>query len=428
MVPDLPSPSRRGFIAGAGLALVGATAAVGATKPTALPDPLTDHASKYLPDPTDHQWRPPVREAHARDAVERLASEVERGRDLWDDLDTDERFTGDGGWLEDAREYLQAGRYREATVYATGGMQFAAEDVGFALAELDRPEADPERLAERGEALRDRATRLGEEISDYRVVEPGRDLGWYHEIERRIRLVRLDAHERDPNREREYDADEIGSIRAGNRQAAQRVRDAEHYREQLDKLVGDDEGEPWADRVERLDARYREAIAEFPSRDDVRESVEAIEDEHGPGPYYTARWKLSMWCYDGDYYVAEWDEGLSLVNAVAAAQALVQRRAHDRAVDALVIDPEDDGFDSGHVVGEKRAAMKRFRRVVGDDPAPLLAVLTARAGEDIDVAEVGFAGSYERPIWRDRVDAYCYALIARMKLKEYPQVYGRFVE
>jgi len=425
MVPDLPSPSRRAVLAGAGLSLAGATVGVGAVAPTALPDAVTDRASKWLPDPTDHRWHPPMSEAHARDAVERLVAEVERGRDLWDELDTDERFTGDGGWLEDAREYLREGRYREATFYATGGMQFAAEDVGFALARLDRPDGDPDHLAERGAAIRERADRVLDGIDGYPVVDPGRDLGWYHEIERRVRLVRLDAHGPDPDRDRGYDAREIGSIHAGNRQAAQRVRDAEHYREQLDDLVGDD-ADPWADRIARIDGRFREAIGEFPSRGDLRDEIDAIEDEHGPGPYYTARWKLAMWCYDTDYLVADWDEGLALVNAVEAGQALVQRRAHDRAVDALVIEPDDRGFDSGHVVREKRAAMRRFRRVVGESPAPLLSILAERAGEDIDVAEVGFGGSYERPRWRDRVDAYCYALIARMKLKEYPRIHGRF--
>ena len=125
-------------------------------------------------------------------------------------------------------------------------------------------------------------------------------------------------------------------------------------------IVGDG-GEPWADRIERIDARFRAAIEEFPSRGDLREEVEAVEDDHGPGPYYTARWKLAM------------------------------EPCGPRS------------FDSGHVVREKRA------------------------GEDIDVAEVGFAGSYERPIWGDCVDAYCYALIGRMKLTEYPRVYERFV-
>jgi hypothetical protein len=243
MVPDLPSPSRRGLIAGAGLALAGVTVGVGATEPTILPDPLTDQASRWLPDPTDHRWHPPVSEAHARDAVGRLVAEVER--------------------------------------------------------------------------------------------------------------------------DREYDARGVAPMHAGNRRAELRLSTARHYRDQLRDRVDDGDGEPWTERIDRLDARFRAAIDEFP----------------------------------------------------------------DRAVDALAMEPGGPrAFDSGRVVSEKRAAMKRCLRVVGDSPAPLLSILTERAGEDIDVAEVGFAGSYERPIWRDRVDAYCYALIARMKLTEYPRVYERFVE
>ncbi|MFC7096792.1 hypothetical protein [Halobaculum marinum] len=427
MVPDpeTPSPSRRAVLAGAAASLVGATGVVGAVRPTALPDPLTDQASKYLPDPTDHRWHPSVSEEHASDAVGELEREVERGRELWRELDTDERFGGAGGWLESAREELRAGNYREATFYATGGMQFAAEEVGFALHRLDRPEADPERLAERGAAIREEADSLADALGDYPVVDAGRDLGWYHDVERWVRFVRLDAHERDPDYE--FDAHDVGSTHAGNRQAELRLATAQHHHDRLREHVGDD-GDPMADRIARLDARFRDAIASFPSRDELREEVETVYDDHGPGPYALARSRLARWCYDYDYYVADWEEDLALLNAVEAAQALVQRRAHDRALDAIVIDPDDDGFDSGHVVREKRAAMRRFRGAVGSDPAPLLSILTVRAGEDIDVAEVGFAGSYERPLWRDRVDAYCYALIARMKLQEYPRVYEQFVE
>lgn len=420
MVPDPPSVNRRGLLAGAGVALVGATLGVGAVEPTALPDPVTDQATKWLPEPPKNRWRPPVSEAHASDAVERLADEVERGRDLWDDIDADRRFHGDGGHLDDARADLDAGNYRDALFAATTGMQFAAEDVGFALARLDRPEADPERLAERGAATRERAAAVVDGIDEYRVVDPGRDLGWHYEIERWIRLSRWAAHEHDPDRE--YDARDIGSIRAGNLQADQRVRDAEHYREQLRTRVGDD-GDPWADRIDRLDRRFREAIEGFPARETLFEEVESLPEGR---PYSVARWQLMMWCYDTDYLFDNGTEDLALFRAVQAAQALANRRAHDRAVDSLVVDREDRTVDSGHVIREKRAAMRVYRRVVGTSPAPLLDVLTARAAEDIDVAEVRL-GDRDGPAWRDRVDAYCYALIARMKLTEYGPIYGRFV-
>ncbi|PSQ08447.1 hypothetical protein BRC97_00855 [Halobacteriales archaeon QS_6_71_20] len=420
MVPNLPSPSRRALLAGTGIALAGATAGVGATAPTALPDPVTDQASKWLPGPTDHRWRPPVSEAHAREAVDRLADEVDRGRELWAELDADEGFTGDGGHLESAREDLDNGDYREALFSATYGLEFAAEDVGFALARLDRPEADPERLAERGGALRERADRVLDGIDGYPVVDAGRDLGWYHEIERRIRFARLDAHRRDPDREREYDDRDIGSIHAGNVEAEQRVRDAEYYRDLLRDRVGDD-GDPLADRLDRLDRQFRERVDGFPERDAVREEVQALSEDE---PYRHARRYLWTWCYDADYRLV--GDDLTLLRATTAAQALAQRRAHEAAVDALVVEPGDDGFDSGHVVREKRAAMRRYRRVVGDSPAPLLSILTERVAEDIDVAEVRRRGGRNGPAWLERVDAYCYALVARTKLKEYPRIYERF--
>ncbi|MFC7135510.1 hypothetical protein [Halobaculum litoreum] len=426
--PDPPTVGRRALLAGAGAALVAATGVVGAVQPTALPDTLTDQASKYLPEPTDHRWHPPVSEAHARDTVGELAKEVERGRELWAELDTDERFGGAGGWLESAREELRAGNYHEATFYATGGMQFAAEDVGIALARLGRPAADPDRLAERGEAIRDRADDLVADIGDYPVVDAGRDLGWYHDIERWVVIVRLDAHERDPDSDREYDEpDDVGALHAGNRQAELRLATAEHYREQLRDRIGDG-GEPTVDRIARLNDRFRDGIEEYPDSVEIRERLEAVREEHGDGPYTLARRKLATWCFDNDHVVTDWKSDLTLVQTVEAAQMLTNRRAHDRALEALVVDPADDGFDSGHVVREKRAAMREFRRVVGNDPAPLLSILTERAGEDIDVAEVGFAGSYERPLWRDRVEAYCYALIGRTKLQAYPRVYERVVE
>lgn len=56
MVPDTPRIGRRGALAalGGGVAtLLGGTAVVGATEPTALPDPLTDVATKHYPTPPE---------------------------------------------------------------------------------------------------------------------------------------------------------------------------------------------------------------------------------------------------------------------------------------------------------------------------------------------------------------------------------------
>ncbi|OYR86943.1 hypothetical protein DJ72_01810, partial [Halorubrum distributum] len=65
MVPDPSSVSRRTVLAtlGGGVAaLAGGTAVVGATEPTALPDPITDAATKYYPTPPRgrHSSQPPA--------------------------------------------------------------------------------------------------------------------------------------------------------------------------------------------------------------------------------------------------------------------------------------------------------------------------------------------------------------------------------
>ncbi|PHQ46702.1 hypothetical protein DJ68_05890, partial [Halorubrum sp. C3] len=119
MVPDPSSVSRRTVLAtlGGGVAaLAGGTAVVGATEPTALPDPITDAATKYYPTPPEVHtlWRPPVTEAHARAAVETLAETVAESRRRWDAIgDVDDEgapiTTDAGGWLEDAREALDEG-------------------------------------------------------------------------------------------------------------------------------------------------------------------------------------------------------------------------------------------------------------------------------------------------------------------------------
>jgi hypothetical protein len=107
---------------------------------------------------------------------------------------------------------------------------------------------------------------------------------------------------------------------------------------------------------------------------------------------------------------------------------LAQRRAHGFAVGQLVIDETDAGFDSGHVLAEKRRAREVYRSVVGREPPALLTRQIPRAVEDLQVAVVGFAGGYRKPLWREHVEAYCYALLGRAKLRAYPDLYDRIVE
>jgi hypothetical protein len=107
---------------------------------------------------------------------------------------------------------------------------------------------------------------------------------------------------------------------------------------------------------------------------------------------------------------------------------LVQRRAHDFAVQHLVVDQGDQGFDSGHTLAEKRRARSVYQPVVGSNPPPLLTIQVTRAVEDLQGAKIGFAGNYQQPIWRERLKAYLYALVGRAKLKHYPVIYDTVVD
>ena len=186
MVPDLSSLSRRRLLGGvAGLATLGAgaTAAVGLTEPTALPNSLTDAATRHYPTPPEvtAHWRPAVTEDHARFAVELLARTVERSEPLWEQIDRDRPFTGAGGWLEDAREDLRSGKTPDALWNASYGLKFAGEYLGEARWELE--EVTLGELAERGRALRNRIDAVVGALDPYPVSDPATDPAWYLRIE-----------------------------------------------------------------------------------------------------------------------------------------------------------------------------------------------------------------------------------------------------
>jgi len=114
------------------------------------------------------------------------------------------------------------------------------------------------------------------------------------------------------------------------------------------------------------------------------------------------------------------DADLLALRTVALSIGLARRRAHETAVDRLVVEPDDDGFDSGHALAAKRRAQATYESVVGSDPSPLLVTQIGRAVEDLQVAEVGFGGGRDRPMWRERLEAYLYALVGRAKLEAFP--------
>lgn len=438
MVPDPPSISRRQFLGGLTAATIGGTVAVGATAPTALPDVLTDESTKHYPTPpevTTH-WRPTVTEAHAREAVTLLEETVSDGRRLWQQLDTDETFHAAGGWLDDARQALQNGRYHEALFDARYGMQFAAEALGIAQAKLGR--LDFEALAERGSNLLDRTQQFLTNLRPYPVSDPARDLAWYYRIEKElllgrhnISLDRIEELQTDRSNQDSGDSPasrprEVGSILAGLFQGQIHVMTAERYRDRLEEII-DGSTTAYAAHLERIASQFQTAIEDFPGRDEAVSNY-IDDDDSDVTPYEFAHERLVRWCFDTQYLVAEDNADLRAYATIELSKGLAQRRAHDFAVQHLVVDQSDQGFDSGHTLAEKRRARSVYQSVVGSSPPPLLTIQVTRAVEDLQVAKVGFAGSYQQPIWRERLNAYLYALVGRAKLKQYPAIYDTVVD
>lgn len=446
MVPELPSLTRRRLLAGLGGAVGGGTVAVGATEPTALPDVLTDQATRYYPTPPEVRelWRPTVTEAHAEAAVERLAESVERGERLWQKIDTDRPFGGAGGHLEDAREDLADGHYHDALWSAETGMQFAPEYVGVARRKLGRTDFDA--LVERTTQLLDGIDERVAAVQPYPVSDPGRDLAWYYRIDRELQQalwagtwrgyeelrdsVESDGDggsgDSDDSSVSRYDARGVGQIRAGLLRAEQSLENVRRFREALGDLLGSD-ASPAQQHIRETNSSLLSAVESFPTRSEVEDEFLDEDEYRSDDPYIEARLRLAHWCFDTDYRIGLDEEiPLPVYNLVNLSTALAQRRAHEFAVENLAVSEGQTGFDSGHTLAEKRRARRTYRRVVGADPPPLLTRMARRAIEDLQVAKVGFV-EYEYPLWRDRLKAYLYALVGRAKLRVYPDVYDTVV-
>lgn len=449
MVPDsspsLPALSRRRVLAGVGGAVgLGALAsiAVGATAPTALPDALTDEATKHYPTPpevTEH-WRPTVTEAHARSVVETFATTHERADDRWAAIDADRFGSGGDGWLEDARSALESGTYHEALFDATYGLQFAANDLGRARAK--QGDADVQALAERAVAVRDRANALLDALRPYRVAAPGTDLAWYRRIEAEavqgvgqatwsgVDAAANGVDDEDGPRRSEFDPGRIGDLTEGVVLGEIAVSNAERFHDHLRERLGDD-ATAYESHLDAVADDFRSELADAPSRETVleRHDVRSAE-EYGPDEFAHSR--LARWCYDAPHvspWTTEVDVDARALTAVGLATGVVDHRAHEFAIEHLVVDEATTGFDSGHVLAEKRRARDVYQDVVGDDPDPLLTRQAARAIEDLQVATVDMAHTDGHwTAWKERLDAYLYALVGRARLHHHPDVYETLVD
>ncbi|EMA29693.1 hypothetical protein [Haloarcula japonica] len=438
MVPAPPALSRRRLLGGLGsLCAAAGTVAVGLTKPAVLPDVLTDEATKHYPTPPEvsAHWQPTVTESHAQAVIDLLAETVEEGKQLWSQLDTNRPFTGAGGWLEDARQALRDGDTNEALSDATYGLQFAAADLGEARAELGN--ADLQALATQAIALRDRSRKVASNITPYLVDDPGTDLAWYLRIEQEAMIgkhlatwdgMQSAAEGIENNNGGTSTSHDYGDLVADVLVAQVHVRAAERFRD----LLAEARSESATSHTEQLQTaanQFRTRLEGAPTAEEIQ-SRYGVNDPESVGPYEVAHIDLARWCFPSGVptpWTIDVEEGLLVSTAVGLSKGVARIRAHEFAVDHLVVEQGDGGFDSGHALAEKRRARRVHEQVIGSDPPPLLTRQAARAIEDLQVAVVGFADSYEQPMWRERLDTYLYALLGRAKLKQYPAVYRTVV-
>ncbi|WP_245742030.1 hypothetical protein [Natrinema salaciae] len=124
------------------------------------------------------------------------------------------------------------------------------------------------------------------------------------------------------------------------------------------------------------------------------------------------------------------DDDFPVLRVLGGSRGLIDWRAHEYAVAELELTADDETFDPGHVLDEKRRAKATYETVLGPDPAPFTTVLSEPAIGNIRVADVdrnSWAGSSWKP-WNERVQAYLNDLLGRARLRESPDVYDRIVD
>ncbi|UVE50042.1 transcriptional initiation protein Tat [Haloferax larsenii] len=431
---DDPSPSddppsllsRRqllGLLGGGSAAVAG----VSWFAPSWLPDPVTDTLTTLYPDPSsNYVWRPPVSDDHADEAVATLEEAVEQANELRSRIDVDSvhedlkfylRADPAGGHLESAKSDHNN---RDKLHHATTGIQYTGESIGAAKVVLD--ETDSQAVVQRGRDLRHATDDVADSISEYRVSDAGRDLGYLYAIERRLMFARLNSHRSgifaggaaDAD---EYDAHDIADTWGSHLQAKQHIRTARHFREQYQSNLGNNPASHRSRIQSSLDD-FRAEIEEYPTRGEMRTTVEAELDDEDRTPYGVARWELFMLCFDNDFRVFEnsLDRDLLVLRVVDTGRALLERRAYDFALSELDVEPGDTDYDSSRSFRAKRRAMRQFRTTKDEYDSNFAGVVASEAASLIRGGDVGLEMG-DGPMWRERVDSSVYSLVAEGMLR-----------
>lgn len=402
--------------------------------PTWLPDPVTDTLTTLYPDPSsNYVWRPPVSDDHANEAVAELERAVELANELRSRIDLDSvendnlrvylNHSPSGGHLESAKSASRSNRERLHSTIS--GLQFTGQAIGAAKVVLD--ETNPEAVVERGDELRQAADDIADSISEYRVSDAGRDLGFLYAIEQQLMFARLESHQSgifaggtvDAS---EYDAHDIASTWGSHLQAEQRIRTARHFRDQYQSNLGSDPSSHRG-RIEAALDDFLAGIEQYPTRREIRTKVEDELGDDERTPYSVARWEVYMLCYDNDFRVSEnsLDRDLLALRVVDTGDALLKRRAHNFALSELDVEPGDSDYDSGRTFRAKRRAMRQFRKTRKQYDSNLAGAVASEAASLIRGGDVGLEMG-DGPAWRERVNSAVYSLVSEGMLRNLGEV------
>ncbi|ELZ94275.1 hypothetical protein C440_11658 [Haloferax mucosum ATCC BAA-1512] len=441
MVPDSPL-SRRRLLTGGATVLGAGLVGTGWFAPTWFPDVVTDKLLAVYPEPPKHVWRPEVSDEHADDAVARLERTVEQVRTLRSRIDLDSvsdemefRLNGDdpsGGWLETAKSESEP---RDRLFDALYGLSFAGEALGAAKVTLG--ETDPEAVVERGDRLRADARAVLDSVASYEVSDPATDLAYLYFVERDLAFARLNSH-RDgvftggTAGADDYSPQDVANTWSSHLQAEQYLANARYYRDLYRENLGD-ETRSYAETLDDAHSTLTEQIESLPTRSDVRERIEGERGFDHQTPLGAARWELFWMCFDTDYRIGYDSDGPhhghTVQRVVETASALLNRRAHEFALDELDVSPGDTDYDSGRTFRAKRRAVSRFRSVRAKYDSPFAGVLAQQAASLIHSGEVGIEmADGTHPMWLNRVEATTYYLVSAGQMNELGSVYETIID
>jgi len=364
MVPDL---SRRRLLAGGGALALSGMAGVGLANSGWLSG-LTDDGGRSVP---EQVWQPPVSQAHADATLERLETTADRAERLADRV---ERRTGSaprwadepaGGWLADARRESVP---RERLSDATSGLATAGSRIGEAKEILGGTVSDDAR--DRSLAVRSEADRLQDELGDYPVSNPSRDLAclYFVEVEsdNASFLAPFDGSS-------ESTTGDLSQFHSRLLRAEQALANARYYRNRYRDELGD-QTRPVRHSVQDAQREFIDSIDALPSENDVQEAITPDEARYyGTDVYQQATQPLWADCYDSDFRYGT--DGRrrdhDVQRLVDTGRALLWRRGCQYARTELSVTPDQEEFDRDRMLEAESGAVDTYESVRSNYDAPL---------------------------------------------------------